>query len=69
LQLDVQSYLTSSAISPTGTYIGFGDANGVVHLLSATEDDTIPFNGFEGQPVEWADEPAPLAEIEWTDKT
>ncbi|KAF9567565.1 hypothetical protein CPC08DRAFT_703099 [Agrocybe pediades] len=68
-QLDVPSYITASAISPTATYMAFGDAEGVVHLLSQA-DGEIPFNGFEGQPVPWADAPAPLEEeIVWTPST
>ena len=58
------------AVSPTGAYIGFGDADGVVHLMSATEEGTeLPLNGFEGQAVEYASIPEPLPEIAWTDKT
>ncbi|KAG8829897.1 poly(A)-specific ribonuclease [Serendipita sp. 400] len=68
-QLDVPSYVTSSSVSPTADYIAFGDADGVIHLLSSVQDDGLPFNGFEGQPVEWADEPEPLPDIEWTDST
>jgi len=67
-QLDVASYLTSSAISPSGTYMAFGDADGVIHLLSQAEEQ-VPFNGFEGNPYPWADTPAPLPDIEWSDST
>lgn len=69
VQLDVDSYITSSAVSPTGTYIACGDAGGVVHLISAAENDELPFNGFEGQPIEWADTPEPPPEIDWDDTT
>ncbi|CCA66899.1 related to PAN2-component of Pab1p-stimulated poly(A) ribonuclease [Serendipita indica DSM 11827] len=68
-QLDVASYLTSSAISPNAGYISFGDAEGIIHVLTASENDAEPFNGFEGRPVEWADEPAEPPEITWTDET
>jgi PAB-dependent poly(A)-specific ribonuclease subunit 2 len=49
--------------------MAFGDADGLVHILSQTEAESdVPFNGFEGHPVEWADTPAPLASsVDWTD--
>ncbi|PFH50685.1 hypothetical protein AMATHDRAFT_144561 [Amanita thiersii Skay4041] len=69
-QLDIASYITSTAISPIGSYMAFGDAEGTIHLLSQVEDGTeVPFNGFDGQPTEWADSPAPLPDIEWDDTT
>lgn len=55
-------------MSPSATYIAFGDSDGRIHLMSQA-DGEIPFNGYEGQPVPWADTPAPLPEIEWTDST
>ncbi|KAF9483877.1 hypothetical protein BDN70DRAFT_873274 [Pholiota conissans] len=67
-QLDISTYITACAISPNAAYMAFGDAEGMIHLLSQADDDT-PFNGFEGQPVPWADTPSPLAEIEWTKST
>lgn len=65
------SYLGSAAVSPTGAYMAFGDSDGTIHVMSASqsEDDHLPFNGYEGQPIEWANVPAPLPEIEWTDNT
>ena len=48
--------------------MGFGDADGLVHLLTAAEE-TVPLNGFEGQAVEWADTPEPLPDVEWNDET
>lgn len=70
MQLDVTSYLTSAAVSPTGAYMAFGDAEGTIHLLTAADEEgSLPFNGFDGQPIEWADTPEPLADIEWTDST
>ncbi|KAF7294679.1 PAN2-PAN3 deadenylation complex catalytic subunit PAN2 [Mycena indigotica] len=69
-QLDVASYITSVAASPTGVYIACGDAEGMVHLITqADEESSLPLNGFDGQPVEIADTPAPLPEIEWSDST
>jgi PAB-dependent poly(A)-specific ribonuclease subunit 2 len=50
--------------------MAFGDADGTVHLMSAAaEGEAVPFNGFEGHAVEWADAPAPLPDIVWTDST
>ncbi|KJA18541.1 hypothetical protein HYPSUDRAFT_144864 [Hypholoma sublateritium FD-334 SS-4] len=67
-QLDIPTCITSSAISLNAAYLAFGDADGTIHLLSQTDDNT-PFNGFEGQPVPWADTASPLPEIEWTKST
>ncbi|KAJ2931328.1 hypothetical protein H1R20_g5655, partial [Candolleomyces eurysporus] len=69
-QLDMTTYLTSLSVSPTGTYIASGDAEGVIHLLSqAPEDSSLPLNGFDGQPIPWADHTEPMPDIEWTDST
>ncbi|KAJ7724179.1 ubiquitin carboxyl-terminal hydrolase-domain-containing protein [Mycena maculata] len=69
-QLDISSYLTSVALSPTGAYMACGDAEGIIHLMSQIDEEgSLPFNGFDGQPIEWADTPAPLPEIEWNDST
>ncbi len=69
-QLDVPSYITSSAISPTGTYMAFGDSDGVIHLVTAADEEaTLPLNGFEGPPFEWADPLDKLPAIEWTQST
>jgi hypothetical protein len=48
--------------------MAFGDSDGVIHIMTAA-DEGMPFNGCEGQPVEWADNPETLPEIEWTDNT
>ena len=64
------AYITATAVSPSGAYLAFGDNEGVIHLMSAAEEGaSIPFNGFEGRPIEWADTPEPLPEIEWRDTT
>lgn len=68
-QLNFNSILTASAVSPTSVYMAFGDADGVVHMMSKAENDSIPLNGFDGEAIEWVDTPAPLPEIEWTDET
>lgn len=68
-QLDISSHLTSFSVSPTGTYMAFGDAEGVIHLISQAEDSVTPFSGFEGQPIPWVDTPAPLPNIEWEAST
>lgn len=48
--------------------MAFGDADGIVHILSQIEaDNDVPFNGFDGHAVEWSDTPAPLADVDWTD--
>ncbi|PCH38436.1 hypothetical protein WOLCODRAFT_97122 [Wolfiporia cocos MD-104 SS10] len=69
-QLDAPSYVTSTAVSPTGAYMAFGDSDGTIHLLTAAEEGIVlPLNGFEGKLIEWADTPEPLPDIEWTDTT
>lgn len=46
--------------------MAFGDAVGAIHLLTAADQSSEPyFNGFEGQPVEWADIPEPPPDITW----
>ncbi|KAI0303542.1 PAB-dependent poly-A-specific ribonuclease subunit PAN2 [Multifurca ochricompacta] len=67
-QLDIPSFVSSTAVSPTGAYMAFGDSDGLIHILTAA-DETMPFNGYEGQPFEWAASPEPLLEVEWTDST
>ncbi len=50
--------------------MAFGDADGLIHLSTQVDEGgLVPFNGFEGQPVEWASAPAPLPNIEWSDST
>ncbi|KAF8831781.1 hypothetical protein HHX47_DHR1001266 [Lentinula edodes] len=67
---DLTSFVTAVAISPTGAYLACGDADGMIHLKSQVEgDEVVPLNGFEGRPVEWANPPEPLPELEWTDST
>ncbi|THV07954.1 hypothetical protein K435DRAFT_815204 [Dendrothele bispora CBS 962.96] len=68
-QFDLTSYVTSVAVSPTGAYIACGDAEGVVHMKSQTEEGSTPLNGFDGQPVEWADTAESPPDIEWNDST
>ncbi|CAL1703566.1 unnamed protein product [Somion occarium] len=69
-QLASASYVTTAAVSPTGSYMAFGDADGIIHLLTAAEEGSdLPLNGFDGQPVEWADPPEELPTIEWIDTT
>lgn len=67
---DLTSFVTAVAISPTGAYLACGDADGIIHMKSQVEgDEMVPLNGFEGRPVEWANPPEPLPELEWTDST
>ena len=69
-QLDAPSFISSVAVSPTAAYMAFGDSDGAIHLLSAADEEAmLPFNGFEGKPIDWADSPEPLPEITWTDGT
>lgn len=50
--------------------MAFGDAEGIVHLLTAADEGSaLPLNGFEGQPIMWADDPGPLPNIQWTTQT
>ncbi len=69
LDMDLSTYVTSAAVSPTGAYMAFGDATGAIHLWTASEVEDLPFNGFDGQPVEWADPPEAPPDIQWTDST
>ncbi|EIN08045.1 hypothetical protein PUNSTDRAFT_70027 [Punctularia strigosozonata HHB-11173 SS5] len=66
-QLETASYISSSAVSPTGAYLGFGDGHGYVHLLTnvheVDEEHPVPLNGFEGKTVEWAPPPEPAPEL------
>jgi len=80
-QLDVNSYLTSMAISPLGDYLSFGDADGQLHLWTTHETDSDaprtedgglalpPFNGYDGVEPVWPDPVEPLRPIAWEGKT
>ncbi|TFK86247.1 hypothetical protein K466DRAFT_493169 [Polyporus arcularius HHB13444] len=69
-QLDAPSFISSVAASPTGAYMAFGDSDGAIHLLSAAEDEAmLPFNGFEGKPLDWPDAPDALPDVNWTKST
>ncbi|KAF9265751.1 hypothetical protein L218DRAFT_859665 [Marasmius fiardii PR-910] len=69
-QLNLTSYLTSIAISPTSAYLACGDAEGAIHLRSQAEDtQDVPLNGFDGRPIEWEDTHEPLPIIQWQDST
>ncbi|CED82537.1 pab-dependent poly-specific ribonuclease subunit pan2 [Phaffia rhodozyma] len=60
-QLDVSTYVTSAAISSSGSFLAFGDAGGNHHIWSSIQDplsseiDSVTFNGFEGIQTEWPD--------------
>ncbi|KAF8305548.1 PAB-dependent poly-A-specific ribonuclease subunit PAN2 [Clavulina sp. PMI_390] len=70
LPLSVGSFVTAAAASPDGSYLAFGDAEGSIHILSSADDaEQVPFNGFEGKPIEWPDPVEPLPDITWADKT
>ena len=79
-QLDVNSFVTSMALSPAGDYLAFGDADGQIHLWTShdvsesarNEDGSIslpPFNGYSGVKPEWPDTPEAPPAITWDDKT
>ncbi|KAG7086554.1 hypothetical protein E1B28_002503 [Marasmius oreades] len=69
-QLNLTSYITSIAISPTSAYLACGDAEGAIYLRSQAEDtQDVPLNGFEGRPIEWEDTHEPLPDIQWQDST
>ena len=80
-QLDVQSFVTSMALSPMGDYLAFGESNGTLHLWTnhdvsesapRGEDGQLylpPFNGYEGVPPEWPDNPDPPPYVQWKDTT
>ncbi|WWD21952.1 PAB-dependent poly(A)-specific ribonuclease subunit PAN2 [Kwoniella shandongensis] len=80
-QLDVNSYVTSMALSPRGDYLAFGDADGQLHLWTTHEvgenavlDDRgglvlPPFNGYEGIKPEWPDAADAPPPIPWDDTT
>lgn len=55
-------------MSPTGVHLGFGDADGTVHLLTAADKEgSLPLNGFDGNPFEWPDVQDPLPDVPWDD--
>ena len=80
-QLDVNSYVTSMALSPGGDYLAFGDADGQLHLWTThdtsenaqtNEDGSLvlpPFNGYDGIKPEWPDQVDPPPNIAWDDAT
>jgi hypothetical protein len=42
----------------------------MVSIYTAVDEgEETPFNGFEGQPIDWADPPEELPSIDWTDST
>lgn len=64
------SHINCVAVSPTGAYMAFGDSDGRIHLMTAAdESEPLAFNGFDGQPIEWADAPQPLENVLWTKDT
>lgn len=66
----MSSFVSSVAVSPTGTYLAFGDAEGTIQLLTAADEgESLPFNGFDGQPIEWPGAPEPPLNDRWSDRT
>jgi len=79
-QLDVNSFVTSMALSPAGDYLAFGDADGHVHLWTTHdmeqaargEDGNVrlpSFNGYDGIKPEWPDRSEAPASVNWEDNT
>ncbi|WRT65143.1 uncharacterized protein IL334_002085 [Kwoniella shivajii] len=82
-QLDVNSYVTTMALSPKGDYLAFGDADGHLHLWTTHETGenslldldengqiVLPtFNGYQGVKPEWPDTIDPPPSIVWEDTT
>lgn len=80
-QLDVNSYITSMALSPRGDYLVFGDGDGQLHLWTQHDTsegaaldangnlDLPPFNGYEGIKPEWPDPVEPPPQVAWDDGT
>jgi PAB-dependent poly(A)-specific ribonuclease subunit 2 len=74
-QLDVNSYVTSMALSPLGDYLVFGDAEGSLHFWTTHDTNPAdgqlnlpPFNGYDGVKPEWPD-PIESPQIPWDEKT
>jgi PAB-dependent poly(A)-specific ribonuclease subunit 2 len=63
------------ALSPSGEYLAFGDADGGLHLWcdkevgEGREGELGRFNGYEGIKPEWVDESEALPNIAWDEKT
>ncbi|EKC98272.1 hypothetical protein A1Q2_07286 [Trichosporon asahii var. asahii CBS 8904] len=80
-QLDINSFITSMALSPHGDYLVFGDGDGQLHLwtthdvgegaeLDANGNLVLPtFNGYDGVKPEWPDAVEPPPPIHWDDTT
>lgn len=80
-QLDINSFITSMALSPHGDYLVFGDGDGQLHLwtthdvgegaeLDANGNLILPtLNGYDGVKPEWPDAVDPPPPIHWDDTT
>ncbi|WVQ83826.1 PAB-dependent poly(A)-specific ribonuclease subunit PAN2 [Cryptococcus sp. DSM 104549] len=80
-QLDVNSYVTSMALSSRGDYLAFGDADGQLHVWTTHETGEgavldehgglalPPFSGYEGVKPEWPDVVDAPPAIAWEDTT
>lgn len=67
--VETDSYLTSTAMSPTGEGLAFTDADGILHLWSASQDGEEPrFSRYDG-PIDFPEPPEPLKRVNWTDDT
>lgn len=66
--------MSAAALSSSGSYLAFGDADGNHHVWSSTDplaeaEDSLTFNGFGGVLPEYADEVFPPAKVDWTAET
>lgn len=60
--------MTAAAISTSGDYLAFGDAEGNTHVWS-TDHAGSTFNGYGGVEPEWADPVEPPTAVAWATDT
>lgn len=63
--------MTAAAISSSGDYLAFGDADGNTHVWGTDQADLpgATFNGFEGLEPEWAEPVEAPAAVNWNADT
>jgi PAB-dependent poly(A)-specific ribonuclease subunit 2 len=66
--------VTAAALSSSGSYLAFGDADGNHHVWSSTDpgaeaEEGLTFNGFGGVLPDYPDELLPLPKIDWSPTT
>lgn len=67
-QVNLSSYLTSMAMSPSADFLAFGEADGSVHLL-ASSNDASNFSSFSTKSIDLPDSPDTPAVVNWTTET